>query len=240
MITLGIDLSSQPEKTVACALNWKRGQVVASEPMLRCNDERLAELIQEADIVGIDAPFGWPLDFVAAVTDWPHESWTKAHRDRLRFRETDRMIKQRFGIDPLSVSTDRIALPAMRAMSLLRRFGVTDRSGDGRFFEVYPAATLVSWSLSRLGYKDVEFVPARRRILRSIRRQLPWLVCSDAYQTSSDALDALLASLTARLCGEGRTTRPSRTQSARARKEGWIHVPEPDQWPDMTRRNRRI
>jgi len=42
----------------------------------------------------------------------------------------------------LSVSTDRIALPAMRAMALLHRHGEADKSGDGKFFQVYPAGSL--------------------------------------------------------------------------------------------------
>jgi hypothetical protein len=48
-------------------------------------------------------------------------------------RETDPDIARRTKTRPLSVASDRIALPAMRAMALLRRHGVTDRSGDGRF-----------------------------------------------------------------------------------------------------------
>lgn len=231
MITLGIDLSSQPERTAACVIEWGQGRALAQAPATGCDDARLVRLIASADVVGIDAPFGWPVDFVAAVADWPHEEWTVQHRDRLRFRETDRAIKQRLGIDPLSVSTDRIALPAMRAMSLLRRFGVHDRSGDGRFFEVYPAASLVAWGLNRRGYKQTNSRAARAVILNALRKQMPWLDVADAYLETSDALDALLASLTVRLCAQGLTIRPEPSLIPLAQQEGWIHVPCAGQWP---------
>lgn len=233
MVTLGIDLSSQPERTAACLIEWGHDRAVARAPVQPCDDEQLSALITNATVVGIDAPFGWPADFVAAVADWPHEEWSVSLRDRMRFRRTDRMIRERLGMDPLSVSTDRIALPAMRAMSLLRRFGVRDRSGDGRFFEVYPAAALVAWGLNRRGYKVAESVKARQSLLLSIRERLPWLSVSEAYAENSDTLDAFLASLSARICAQGRTLTPSPADLPRAKTEGWIHIPAPGQWPTV-------
>src|SRR5688572_15552106 len=95
---------------------------------------KLDELIGRADAIGINAPFGWPTAFVEAVTHWPLSSWSPQERIRLQFRETDLQVQKETIIWPLSVSTDRIALPAMRAKSLLQRYGVSDRSGDGKFF----------------------------------------------------------------------------------------------------------
>jgi len=224
MKTLGIDLSSQPAGTVGCLIDWSSRNAVARAPRLACTDDVLAELIEEADGVGIDAPLGWPADFVAAVGDWPHDRWTNADRDRMRFRETDRVVRDTHTIVPLSVSSDRIALPAMRAMSLLRRFGVTDRSGDGRFYEVYPAASLLAWGLDRRGYKPPENTDARRDILKALRAKLPWLEVDAGYADTADALDALIASLTARAALQGLTTPPTDKQRSLARREGWIHV----------------
>lgn len=224
MITLGIDLSSQPAGTVACLIEWRRHSAVARAPRLACTDDVLAELIEEADGVGIDAPLGWPADFVAAVSDWTLDRWTNDDRDRMRFRETDRVVRAIHKIIPLSVSSDLIALPAMRAMALLRRFGVKDRAGDGRFFEVYPAASLLSWGLSRRGYKQPENTDARRKLLNALRRKLPWLKVPVSYAHSADALDALVASLTARAAMQGLTAPPSSLQRHLARREGWIHV----------------
>lgn len=59
----------------------------------------------------------------------------------------------------------------MRAMALLMRHGVTDRSGDGKFFEFYPAGSLFCWELRCRGYKrlDAECGGFRREILDKLR-----------------------------------------------------------------------
>jgi hypothetical protein len=165
MITLGIDLSSMPEGTAACRIDWLKNRAVARLAESRCDDEKLDKLIGEAAVVGMDAPFGWPKAFVDAVADWKTTVWSKNVRRRFRFRATDLYVQNRLQIWPLSVSTDRIALPAMRANALLTRHGVKDRSG-GRskkkaltrrrtpeFLEVYPAASLKRWGLPHRRYK---------------------------------------------------------------------------------------
>lgn len=227
MITLGIDLSSMPRGTAACAIHWDEARAVAQASELGCNDEKLFALISKADVIGIDAPFGWPEEFVAAVANWTAVAWSEEGRDRLQFRETDREVRKQIKRWPLSVSTDRIALPAMRAMALLQRHGVTDRSGDGRFFEVYPAGSLFCWELRCRGYKkvDAECLDFRNEILRNLRQKLPWLSVPDSYVESSDALDALVASLTARAAAQGRTIKPKPEQMKAAQREGWIHLP---------------
>jgi predicted nuclease with RNAse H fold len=228
MITLGIDLSSMPKGTAACLIKWESGCAVAEGPALQCTDEDLDALIGRADVVGIDAPFGWPTEFVAAVAGWTAREWSANARDRLQFRETDFAVRDRIGRWPLSVSTDRIALPAMRAMALLHRHGVTDKSGGGRFFEVYPAGSLFCWNLRYRGYKriDDECASYRKEILNELRAKMSWLEVSDAYAESSDSLDALVASLTARAAAQGQTSACSQIQLEAAKREGWIHLPK--------------
>jgi len=58
---------------------------------------------------------------------------------------------------------------------------------------------------------------------------MPWLVVSDEYAETDHALDALVASLTARAAVQGRTLRPEIGQVDLARREGWIHLPSG--WP---------
>lgn len=227
MITLGIDMSSMPKGTAACSIIWHENIAEAMPPVCACTDDVLDALISKADVIGIDAPFGWPDDFVAAVANWTAVAWSPVGRDRFQFRETDRQVRKKVGHWPLSVSTDRIALPAMRAMALLHRHGVTDRSGDGRFFEVYPAASLYIWNLCCQGYKrvDAECFLLRSEILGGLRACFPWLEVSENFADSSDSLDALIASLTARAASQGLTIKPSSTQAAAAKREGWIHLP---------------
>src|ERR1700739_4756758 len=119
VITLGIDMSSQPKGTAACAVSWETDRAAVAPPGLGCTDEVLGEMISKSDAVGIDAPFGWPEAFAVAVAAWNFTSWTDELRRRLCFRETDRVLHETVGRLPLSVSADRIALPAMRTFALL-------------------------------------------------------------------------------------------------------------------------
>ena len=228
MLTLGIDLSSQPANTAASVIDWANGRAIARPPRLHCSDGDLSQLIDSAEAIGIDAPFGWPMEFIAAVSDWPHDTWSQERRDRLRFRETDRFVRATQSVWPLSVSTDTIALPAMRAMSLPKKHDVSDRSGDGRFFEVYPAASLRAWTMTSRGYKEAkkaECIEARHQILIALRIAMPWLMAPDDYAEDSDALDSLVAALTARSAWQGRTLLPNPSQKSAAKREGWIHIP---------------
>ena len=227
MITLGIDLSSQPTNTAVCRIKWTDdGTAIASKPEGRCDDLTLDKHISEADVVGIDAPFGWPMAFAASVGSWTAQIWTVDLRDRMRFRTTDIATHQRTSLWPLSVSSDRIALPAMRAMALLERHGVTDKSGDGRFYEVYPAGSLACWNLPRRGYKrGPEALGKRKQILEGIRRRFPEMTIPSNYCDNDHALDSLLAAITARMAKLGSTIVPDAPQLVAARVEGWIHLP---------------
>ena len=70
VITLGIDMSSQPKGIAACALTWEADRAVAATPCLGCDDGMLSEMIAKSHAVGIDAPFGWPAEFAVAVGAW--------------------------------------------------------------------------------------------------------------------------------------------------------------------------
>jgi len=65
--TLGIDLAAKPKKTAACMIDWRDGRAVVLSLQSGLEDRALYELIADADKVGIDAPFGWPDEFVEAV-----------------------------------------------------------------------------------------------------------------------------------------------------------------------------
>ena len=233
MITLGIDLSSQPKDTAACLVEWDGDRVTAREAVLHCDDATLDGLIRLADAVGIDAPLGWPEAFVRAVGGWSATTWDDAEFQKsLRLRLIDRFVQTHTRLVPLSVSTDRIGLPAMRAMALLARHGVTDRSGGaGKFFEVYPAGSLKQWGLAPRGYKGADNLHARRALLADLRCLLPALLADDAFAESDHALDALIAALTTRMAAQKETHAVPDEQVAIARIEGWIHLPRQGQGP---------
>jgi predicted nuclease with RNAse H fold len=233
--TLGIDLASQPVKTGACVLDWSAGSVRVVEVGVGYDDDALIHLADRCDAIGIDAPFGWPSPFSALVAQWtagtPQDSapWTPERRDELRFRATDVAVAQRLGRMPLSVSSDLIAIPTWRCMGLLTRLGVEDRSGDGRVFEVYPAAALAAWGLRSRGYKRAKGLPALAELSAALLEQIPTLEVDEdqghAIRAVDDAFDALVCGLVARAAARGLTPAPPSPLQRTATCEGWIAVP---------------
>ena len=69
-------------------------------------------------------------------------------------------MREKLGRWPLSVSSDRIAMPTTRAVRLLAETAASgetiDRSGGGRFVEVYPAAALSVWRFPSRGDKGAK------------------------------------------------------------------------------------
>lgn len=242
MRTLGIDLSADDEKTAACLIEWEDDRATAEVPTTGHSDHALLTLTGGADWIGIDAPFGWPVEFVEAITSWAsHGRWSRVERQRLRFRETDRFVAER-AKGPLSVSADRIAVTAMRCAGLLEQLGQTrdrrlSRRGDDGVVEVYPAAALILWSdeandlrFDAAGYKGKEGRDKREALVSSLAGAAGWLNwgdISEACIASDDCLDAVLSSLVARAAALGLTALPIGHLQDQADIEGWIHVPPP-------------
>ena len=198
----------------------------------------------------IDAPFGWPEAFLETITAyqasgfWPDPYDSDAIVPSLRLRATDRAVHGRVGLWPLSVSTDRIGIVAMRCARLLagvqEQLGaLVDRSGQGRILEVYPAAALRIWEISPAdsadpgSYKGAGDAARLRRewILEQVRRHTSaWLeigektmaVCRD----NDDCLDALVSALIAR-AAERDLLEPVDDPDGLAATEGWIRLPTP-------------
>jgi hypothetical protein len=135
---------------------------------------------------------------------------------------------------PLSVSSDLIAVPALRAGALLDRVVPgADRSGSDLVVEVYPAAALKRWGFVSRGYKRAKGGGVRASLVESFRRATSgWLDASDACWErcvgSDDAFDAVIAALVARaadldLCDPC----PSELKDV-ATREGWIALPLAD------------
>jgi len=235
LTTLGIDLASQPAGTAACLVEWPdRGAPVVHEPIKKLDDDALIAMAQGCDVVGIDAPFGWPSAFVELISAHhagvaPAVDWTDDDARRaLRLRRCDRWLWKESGLGgraPLSVSTDLISLPAMRCIGLLRRLGVTDRSG-GRIVEVYPAAALRRWTRDPAKYKGrTPAAATKRAALRLELERRLGLSIPPSATLDDDRLDAVVAACVARAAHLGHTMAPAPVQLPHAQREGWIHVP---------------
>ena len=236
MVTLGVDLASQPKRTATCLIRWARGSARVESLSLGATDAELHELFGRADKIGIDAPFGWPAPFTRAVAAYSAETvWPSTYVPRLRFRRTDEIAKEKLGRWPLSVSTDLIAVTAMRAVRLLAEAAATgeavDRSGGGRFVEVYPAAALHLWGFPSRGYKRTKGAAVRARLVSDLaERTIDWLTLSEEdwarCTASDDMLDALVAALVTRVAAIGRCEPIPTGDHELAKEEGWIALPQ--------------
>jgi predicted nuclease with RNAse H fold len=243
MQTLGIDLSAGVRDTAACTITWgKKGArvetvVTGRESPEATDDGALITALAAADRSGIDVPFGWPSAFVTAVARHDKgKRWQDGDRDALRFRETDRDVRERVvPIQPLSVSTEKLGVTALRAAALLDELGrrgvPVDRSGlSGPVAEVYPAAALCRWIGRRCLYKGRTPRDDRSELLSHLLGGLGGAFEMDlevrAQCAASDhAFDAFVSALVARAVERGKTDRPRKRQRELARREGWIHVP---------------
>jgi len=238
--TLGIDLAAQPANTSACAIDWGAGARL-SDLRSGLDDDALLEAIAEADKVGIDAPFGWPDEFVDAVVAhrnlgrWPGAGEDQdLYRFHLSFRATDRQLIEGGARRPLSVSTDLIGVVAMRCAYLLDRLAESgepvDRAGSGKVIEAYPAPALAGWGISAIGYKSRIGVARIPGLLSRVEEGLGGIEMTPRERelagTDHNCFDALIASLIARAAALGLTQLPESEEDAdRAVREGWIHVP---------------
>jgi predicted nuclease with RNAse H fold len=237
MITAGVDLSSQTAHTASCVIEWSGRSATVTDLKVDVDDRAISVLIRSVDKLGIDVPLGWPLAFAEAVAQHSRQgSWPVdyTHGDALayRYRRTDLWVwKELRTSPPLSVSTDRIAIPAMRAAAVFSRLGEqVALDGSGVVVEVYPAAALRRWGFTWRGYKRKEQADARRLLVeRVFKETAPWLSIAPAETqlclASDDAFDALVAALVARAAAAGLVEPIPADERTAARKEGWIAVP---------------
>ena len=231
--TVGVDVASQPAGTAACRVHWQRDRAVIDAVEADLDDQRLVVVLtQPAARVGLDVPLGWPDGFVGAVSRHHlGQPFGEVALARLVRRETDIWVWEQTKQLPLSVTTDRIAYPAMRVARLLDQLpdGAIDRSGSGRFVEVYPAAALRVWELRHRSYKRQAGRPLLATLLEDLRGRCPWLHADEATWAAvgrtDHAFDALIGALVARAHQRGLCHPiPVGLREAAAR-EGWIAVP---------------
>ena len=236
MITAGVDLASQAAKTAACVIDWSDQRATVVELTLGVDDDSIAALITRVDKLGIDVPLGWPIAFAEALVGYSLDgSWPTEYRHNAnasyRYRRTDLWLWKDLGMSlPLSVSADRISLPAMRAAALLSHVPQhTPRDGSGVVVEVYPAAALRRWGLRSRQYKRKENSEERRELVAHLLTKTTWLsVESNSVELcidSDDAFDALVAALVARAAAVELVEPIPGEDLTSALREGWIAVP---------------
>ena len=236
MISAGIDLAAEPKGTALALIEFSSNKAKLTFLEQGLDDQALITNTHNADKVGIDCAFGWPIKFSQFIAK--HQDLKSAdlidggmdYRRELSFRETDREIRRLTGRWPLSVSTDRLGLTAIRCAGLLSKYQANgieiDRAGSKLLVEVYPGATLRNWKFDTTGYRINP--EARASLLEQLELQAPWLDLS-SFRTqmieSADCFDAVIAALAARVVYLGKYNKPTSEQLERARVEGWICLP---------------
>ena len=195
--TIGVDLAAQPGDTGVAVIEWNESgaKVAHLSPGLKGGgtdtsawnsaDEEILRLARTAAVVGIDVPFGWPITFerflrgdpnpldeLGASAGDPPVPGDPDWRRLLQFRRTELLVRQHpdFGIWPMSVTSNKIAVTAMRASVLLAKLEQEerhpDRDGSGDIVEVYPAAALKKWGPLHKGYKGKKGARKRHSVGR--------------------------------------------------------------------------
>lgn len=232
MVTLGVDLASKAKNTAACLIRWDGEFAEVHPPEIGLTDSDLLELFGSPDTgpdkIGIDAPFGWPVDFVGAIhahstnMHWPH-----VNNPRLRYRRTDLFVWQKTGKVPLAVTADKIAMTAFRAARLLAMVYEAgedvDRAGkNGRFVEVYPAAALRVWGMTPV-IGQLDKVASALASKAGLKLDDGVLL---AVKENGDKFDALVAALVTRAAAIGCCEEIPPEDRKRAKREGWIALPK--------------
>jgi hypothetical protein len=245
--TLGIDLAAQAKETAMCLLTWSEGRATIETLVVGVDDAAVLELVrtEEPAKIAIDAPFGWPAPFVAAVSRHASGGPWDAHAFRpLRLRTTDLNVIAETGGQPLSVSADRIAVTAFRCAGLLSQLANAGhrvgRAGDGLVVEAYPAGALRQWGLNPRGYKGgkPEQQSRRGQLVEDLaERTASFLTLAEEqralFAASDHLLDALVCALIARAALRGATLPIPDDSLALAAVEGWIALPHPDSLPEL-------
>jgi hypothetical protein len=237
VLSAGVDLAAEPKGTALAVVEWSAGHARLVDLQLGVGDGAIVEVANQVEKIGIDCALGWPVEFVDFVVQHSDLESTQPDVDggmdwrrRLAYRETDRFVRERTKRWPLSVSTDRLGLTAMRCAGLLARIQASgiavDRAGFGTVVEVYPGATLRLWGFDTTGYRISPGV--RATLLSVIQDEAPWFdfaPFAPLMISSGDAFDAVIAAMAARNAALGNYEAPSAAQMERARTEGWIALP---------------
>jgi predicted nuclease with RNAse H fold len=124
MRTVGVDLAAEPRTTAVAVIEWRPGTAQVSTVRMPADDSMVLDLMDGADKVGIDYPLGWPDAFVQFVTAHHNDALTVPDdltsvewRRSLSYRFTDEHVRTALSMIPLSVSTDRIGVTAMRRLA---------------------------------------------------------------------------------------------------------------------------
>lgn len=250
----GIDWASQPAGRAAVVLTTHDGGLRLERLVERISDPVAVQLCRDPGFtaVGVDTPFGWPVEFTHFVAGWRADGSGETvppPTPAFRYRLTDRLVCERLKKNLLSVSSDLISLAARSWVALVQQAGLGPQIDCGvpgaaaarpTLIEVYPGATLTAVCGARPevrldGYKKNPHV--RRALLRGLAAEFALDLCGHEEQVLGsggrcDTFDAVVAALTtaiyAGLVPGWQICRPESEDPSTLCQEGWIYFPIPD------------
>lgn len=239
MRTIGVDLAAGAPGTALAVITWTNAGARLERLEVGVDDAGIVAAARGDAWLGIDCPLGWPdafVDFVRAhhadaVPQLGPVEGGADWRRPLVYRYTDHVVRERIGRWPLSVSTDRLGVTALRGAGLLRRLAAdnfpVDRAAEGRLFEVYPGGSLRLWGFETKGYR---VDPDRRaRLLADLADRAPWLDLGPFRALAiakADAFDAVIAALSTRAGAIGAFEAVASDRLELVRREGWVVLPD--------------
>jgi predicted nuclease with RNAse H fold len=237
VLIAGVDLAAEPKGTALAVIDWSVSGAKLVDLRLGVTDADIVATAQNIEKLGIDCALGWPVQFINFLNriNLPDGSGEAFNGDlelrrALAYRETDRHVRAVTGHWPLSVSTDRLGMTAIRCAGLLSQLGHSgvpiDRAGAGKVVEIYPGASLRIWGLRTPGYRAS--AELRAGMIDNLRKLAPYLDLGDAAALmidSCDSFDAVIAALAARSAFLGHYEKPQPAQLKQAKTEGWVALP---------------
>jgi len=238
MLIAGLDLAAEPKGTALAVFEWSQNRVNLLSLQVGVDDETVVAAAANFAKLGIDCALGWPSEFANFVKAYSSASLEGQAFDggidwrrKLAYRETDREVHRLTGRWPLSVSTDRLGMTALRCAGLLSKLQQSglhiDRSGRGLVVEVYPAASMRIWGLKIDGYRNS--AETREALVEQLGVAAPWLELAgfEALMVQScDAFDAVIAALAAGSAALGQSTAAPEDKLQKAQIEGWLALPK--------------
>lgn len=233
---IGVDCATDPRKVGLARGTWRNRSATISDIRVGSREEPLAETIEgwisneTPTLIALDAPLGWPIDLGRQLVDHSAGEPLDVKANDLFRRETDRVVREKIGRQPLDVGANLIARTAHAALRLLDEvrtlsgFAVPlawDSNVEGvSAIEVYPASTLTVCGIQASGYKKKRDVGSRVRMIEGLRAHLALPEDTSLMEANADALDAAVCILAAADFLDGRAVQP--TDLTTAKKEGWI------------------
>jgi predicted nuclease with RNAse H fold len=239
---VGIDCAVNP-KNVGLALGVFRSDRVEVEEVTAGRTEPSIAAIIEAwlgrrpgspALLALDAPLGWPETMGTELSGHRAGAPLQTAPNELFRRQTDRFIKEKIKITPLTIGADKIARTAHAALQMLKLLRkilgqpiplASARPDAVSAIEVYPAATRAAHGIPVKARKDESKAARASRIVEKLSPHLlfPESIEARAMFTLDEA-DALTCLLAAQdfLLGHAMEPPPGTPVS----QEGWIWVRE--------------